>query len=189
GGMLSADTELKLYASGSNGSLNFLSNVTLGGSALKILAANSITIFNNIVVTINGPAADVYTNNANYTGFGGNGTTTGTFAGAGANNPQPLANAPPFGASSPSHPYGGTRTSPPGPPAIHVNNTEELLALLDGAAVGPDGRVTISSPTIKNNLRNLSRINMNGLPRGARRMLIHEMRDRSTARIGGRRAL
>src|SRR5207237_3092490 len=39
GGMLSADTELKLYASGSNGSLNFLSNVTLGGGALtKILA-------------------------------------------------------------------------------------------------------------------------------------------------------
>jgi acrosin len=98
GGMLSADSTLKLYAPGSNGSLNFLSNVTLGGNSLKILAANSVTIFNNVVVTIGGPnPADVYTNNANYTGFGGNGTTTGTFAGAGANNPQPLANAPPFG--------------------------------------------------------------------------------------------
>ena len=84
---------LKLYASGSNGTLNFLSNVTLGGGALtKILAANTINIFDNVVVTIGGSTmVDVYTNNANYTGFGGNGTRTGTFAGAGANNPQPLA--------------------------------------------------------------------------------------------------
>src|SRR5881398_1347014 len=94
GGMLSADTTLKLYAPGSNGHLNFLSNVTLGGNSLKILAANSVTIFNNIVVTIGGPnPADVYTNNANYTGSGGNGTTTGTFAGAGAHNPLPLDQA------------------------------------------------------------------------------------------------
>src|SRR5204863_3701781 len=83
GGSLSADTTLKLYAPGSNGQLNFVSNVTLGGNGAKILAANSVTIFNNIVVTIGGPnPADVFTNNANYTGFGGNGTTTGTFAGA-----------------------------------------------------------------------------------------------------------
>ena len=103
GGTLSADTTLKLYAPGSNGQLNFMSNVTLGGNSVKILAANSVTIFNNVVVTIGGPnPADVYTGftgeipNANYTGFGGNGSTTGTFAGAGANNPQPLSNAPAF---------------------------------------------------------------------------------------------
>ena len=102
GGMLSADTTLKLYAPGSNGQLNFMSNVTLGGNSAKILAANSVTIFNNIVVTIGGPnPADVFTNNANYTGFGGNNSTTGTFAGAGANHPQPLINAPPFGPASP----------------------------------------------------------------------------------------
>ncbi|HMH41851.1 MAG TPA: hypothetical protein VK557_00085, partial [Pyrinomonadaceae bacterium] len=103
GGMLSADSTLKLYAPGSNGQLNFMSNVTLGGNAAKILAANSITISNNVVVTISigGPIADVYTNHANYTGFGGNGTTTGTFAGAGAHNPQPLSSAPPFGPASP----------------------------------------------------------------------------------------
>ena len=103
GGMLSADSTLKLYAPGSNGQLNFMSNVTLGGNSLKILAANSITISNNVVVTISigGPIADVYTNHANYTGFGGNGTTTGTFAGAGAHNPQPLSSAPPFGPASP----------------------------------------------------------------------------------------
>jgi hypothetical protein len=68
---------LKLYAPGSNGQLNFISNVTLGGAGAKIMAANSVTIFNNVVVTIGGPnPADVYTNNANYTGFGGNGSTT-----------------------------------------------------------------------------------------------------------------
>src|SRR5207248_77623 len=99
GGTLSADTMLKLYAPGSNGELNFVSNVTLGGNSIKILAANSITIFDNVVVTIGGKApADVYTNNANYTGFGGNGSTTGTFAGSGANRPQPLSKAPPFDA-------------------------------------------------------------------------------------------
>jgi hypothetical protein len=105
-GGLSADSTLKLYAPGSNGQLNFVSNVTLGGNGAKILAANSVTIFNNVVVTIGAPnptpaPADVYTNNANYTGFAGNGTTTGTFAGAGANFPQPLASAPPFGPASP----------------------------------------------------------------------------------------
>lgn len=53
GGTLSADTTLNLYAPGSNGQLNFVSNVTLGGGALtKILAANTINIFNNVVVTI-----------------------------------------------------------------------------------------------------------------------------------------
>ena len=62
GGTLSADSTLKLYAPGSNGQLNFVSNVTLGGNSLKILAANSITIFNNVVVTIGGSKpADVYT--------------------------------------------------------------------------------------------------------------------------------
>src|SRR5205809_936319 len=65
GGKLSADTTLKLYAPGSNGHLNFLSNVTLGGNSTKILAANSITIFDNVVVTIGGKApADVYTKSA-----------------------------------------------------------------------------------------------------------------------------
>src|SRR5437762_3247373 len=50
GGMLSVDTTLKLYAPGSTGHLNFLSNVTLGGHSTKIRAANSITIFDNGVL-------------------------------------------------------------------------------------------------------------------------------------------
>jgi hypothetical protein len=184
GGILSADTELKLYANGSNGALNFLSNVTLGGSAVKILAANTINILDGVVVTIGGATpAEVYTTNANYTGFGGNGTTTGTFAGAGANNPLPLNQAPPFGAPPPSPSRRGNITT------INVSNTADLLALLDGALVGPDGRITISDSRNTTNLRNLSRIDMNGLPRGARRMLINEMRERSTMRAGGRRIL
>ena len=133
GGTLSADTTLKLYAPGSNGQLNFLSNVTLDGNSKKILAANSVTIFNNVVVTIGGEApADVYTNNANYTGFGGNGSTTGTFAGAGANRPQPLSDAPPFDAPAPGNPTNGKRTRT----VINIKNSGQLLSLLDGAVPG-----------------------------------------------------
>jgi hypothetical protein len=180
---------LELYASGSNGQLNFVSNVTLGGNSVKILAANSITIFDNIVVTIGGPnPAEVYTNNANYTGFGGNGTTTGTFAGAGANNPLPLDQAPPFGpaprAVRPRDIIHSSRTTGG---TINVGSTAELLALLDGAAVGPDGRITVSDPRIARNWRDLSRMDANGLLRAEHRMAIHQMRDRSVTRVGGGR--
>jgi len=65
----------------------------------------------------------------------------------------------------------GTRTSPPSPPAIHVNNTAELLALLDGATAGPDGRVTVPASRNTRDLRNSSRTDINALPREARRIL------------------
>jgi hypothetical protein len=46
------------------------------------------------IVTVLGPsAADVFTNNPHYTGFGGDNTTTGTFAGKGAVT-HPLSGAP-----------------------------------------------------------------------------------------------
>jgi filamentous hemagglutinin len=180
GGSLSADTTLKLYAPGSNGQLNFVSNVTLGGNSAKILAANSVTIFNNIVVTIGGPnPADVFVNfvggvpNANYTGFGGNGTTTGTFAGAGANNPLPLSSAPPFGPSPIA-----TRTRIPPPSnvltggkiadvrrannVINVRSSDELLTLLDDAVPGPGGKITIPASKITNNSRHSSRVDAAG---------------------------
>jgi hypothetical protein len=104
GNVLGADTILKLYATGSNGTLNFLSNVTLT-SPTNILAANTINISSNVVVTISSVnKANVYTNNPNYNFVPGpayNGPppnpANGTFAGAGANDPQPLANAPPLG--------------------------------------------------------------------------------------------
>lgn len=98
GGRINADTILKLYAPGSNGSITFIADVSLNGNSTKTLAAATITITDRVTVTIGGPnPAQVFTNRANYTGFGGNGSTSGTFAGAGANAPQPLANAPPFG--------------------------------------------------------------------------------------------
>ncbi len=80
GGTISADTLIKLYAGGSNGTVDFVDNVTLSGTSAKIIAANTVIINNGKIVTILGPtAADVFTNHANYTGFGGNNTTTGTF--------------------------------------------------------------------------------------------------------------
>jgi hypothetical protein len=86
GGTISADSTIKLYAGGSSGTVNFTDNVTLKGNSVKVIAGDTVTIFNGKVVTINGPApADVFTNNPNYTGFGGNASTTGTFGGQGAN--------------------------------------------------------------------------------------------------------
>lgn len=175
GGILSADTELKLYASGSNGQLNFVSNVTLGGNSAKILAADAVTIFNGVVVTIGGTnPADVYTNNANYTGSGGNDSTTGTFAGAGANSPQPLPSAPPFddgNVAKRSRPRTPSRahsrssgridnvaktTSRQGN-VIKVSDSGQLLSLLDGAAPAAGGKIAISNSNRTANSRNSGR--------------------------------
>jgi hypothetical protein len=166
GGTLSADTTLELYASGSNGRLNFTSNVTLGGNSAKILAANSVTIFDNVVVTIGGSKpANVYTGftgetpNANYTGFGGNGSTTGTFGGAGANDPQPIENAPPFDNTnrvtlSGKRSGGGRPTNT----KIHVSSSDELLSLLDRATPGPGGKITVRSSKPTNHSKDANRI-------------------------------
>jgi hypothetical protein len=176
GGTLSADTTLKLYAPGGNGQLNFISNVTLGGNSKKILAANSVTIFNNVVVTIGGKdPADVYTNNANYTGFGGNGSTTGTFAGAGANRPQPLSKAPPFDAPSPGSLTNGKRTKNT---VINVKNSGQLLSLLDGAVPGPDGKLRAPRHNQREAVNN-DRLNVNRMTKADRDMAdIRHMRDR-----------
>ena len=90
--MISADTILKLYAVGSNGSVNFISNVTLSGNSMKIIAGNSVTVNNNVIVTVGGgKPADVYVLNpklANYSNFnGGNNSTTGLFLLQGALSP------------------------------------------------------------------------------------------------------
>jgi len=96
GGTINADTLIRLYAGGSNGTVNFTDNVTLSGNSVKTIAGDTVTIFNGKVVTIHGPApASVFTNHPNYTGFGGNGSTTGTFGGKGATT-QPLNAAPGF---------------------------------------------------------------------------------------------
>jgi hypothetical protein len=191
GGTLSADTTLKLYAPGSNGQLNFLSNVTLGGTAAKILAANTVNIFNGVTVTIGGSTpADVYTNNANYTGFGGNGSRTGTFAGAGANNPQPLGTEPAFDdppvilaatsgttsakintqtlsgiTSSGSVATSALKTTSKATTGttINISSSNDLLSMLDGAGPGRGGKITIpASSKIASNGRNSSRIDAAG---------------------------
>jgi hypothetical protein len=97
GGIFSAGMMLKLYAPGSNGQINFLANCRLTGGQMNIIAGDTVTIANNVMVTTVGTAAHVFTNRANYSGFGGNGTTTGTFGGLGALPPQPLSAAPPLG--------------------------------------------------------------------------------------------
>jgi hypothetical protein len=176
GGSLSADETLKLYAPGSNGQLNFISNVTLGGNSAKILAANSVTIFDNVVVTIGGNSpADVYTNNANYSErWGGNGTTTGTFAGTGANRPQPLSQAPPFSASSPGNPSNGRRSRT----VINIPNSGQLLSLLDGAVPGPDGRLRLPHDRHRH-AANADRFNVNRMIKADRDMAdVRHMRDR-----------
>jgi hypothetical protein len=85
GGTISADTSLKLYGGTSNGQVRFTDDVTLGGAGTKIIAGKTVTIDNQKTVTIGGAAAaKVYTDRANYTGSGGNGSTSGKFSGAGA---------------------------------------------------------------------------------------------------------
>ncbi len=199
GGVLTADTTLELYAPGSNGQLNFTSNVTLDGISAKILAADSVTIFNNVVVTIGDDiSASVYTNHANYTGFGGNGSRTGTFAGAGASQPLPLSQAPPFGPTGTSRSRGAasadgnvqtpssgniarsgrvgdgnlkTTSRNPAGAVMNVSSTDQLLSLLDAAAPGPGGRITIPASKRTSNGRNSSGINAAGRLNADRRAL------------------
>jgi hypothetical protein len=105
GGTISADTTLQLYSEGFNGEVRFVASVSLSGNGAKHIAGNIVTINNDVVVSISGPAANVYVNgpsNANYTGFGGNGSTRGTFSRTdnldlpAANEPQSFANRPPL---------------------------------------------------------------------------------------------
>jgi hypothetical protein len=96
GGVIDANSAIKLYASGSNGEVRFVDNVTLKGSSVKTIAGSTVTINNGKVVTIGGlRPAEVFTNRANYSGSGGNGSTTGRFGGAGART-KPFNQAPSF---------------------------------------------------------------------------------------------
>jgi quercetin dioxygenase-like cupin family protein len=83
GGRINADTLLQLYATGSNGSVTFVANATLSGNGMKMIAGNTVTVNNNVVVTVLGPIADIYVpslNNANYSATnGGNNSTNGLF--------------------------------------------------------------------------------------------------------------
>jgi hypothetical protein len=84
GGRITADTLLKLYATGSNGSIVFVSDAFISSTGSIIIAANTVTVNNGVTVTVGGgKKGDVYVldpNGANYTSLsGGNNSTTGTF--------------------------------------------------------------------------------------------------------------
>jgi hypothetical protein len=101
GGTLSADTTLKLYANSSNGTVNFIANVTLTGASSKIIAGDTVKVFDSVVVRIGMSPADIYTNHAHYSSSnGGDGTTTGIFIPSGFIGPavttHPGATPPPF---------------------------------------------------------------------------------------------
>jgi hypothetical protein len=159
--------------------LNFVGNVTLSSGTAASLAASVITILPSVLVTIagNGGAANVYTNNPDYSGFGGNNPTNGTFGGNGANRPQPLKNAPSF--TDPPASRAGrraqtlsiTNVSSAGRvngglggrgPAITVSDSSQLAALLDNAAPGPNGKVRISphdrtgNPSVRGSTRTMA---------------------------------
>ena len=161
GGAISADSLLKLYAPSSNGTLDFVANVTLSSGTEMDLAANTITINSGVTVTIAGAggAANIYTNSANYSGFGGSNPSNGTFAGNGAKNPQPLASAPTFGTAPSSFSSSGTtgisnqtlssRSISPSVntagSAISVSNSGQLLSLLNASTPPQGGKIIVSS--------------------------------------------
>ena len=113
-----------------------------------MVAANSVTIENGVVVTVGGRIpANVFANVPNYTGSGGNGSTRGIFGGAGATT-QPLSQAPAFDSPTAvrtairhrnSVISNGTKA-----PAIEVTDTSQLAALLNNTTLGPNGKVRIS---------------------------------------------
>ncbi|HZE12226.1 MAG TPA: hypothetical protein VE086_00580, partial [Chthoniobacterales bacterium] len=96
GGRITADTMLKLYATGSNGSIVFLSDAFISSNGSIIIAANSVTVNNGVTVTVGGgKKGDVYVldpNKANYAKLnGGNDSTTGQFIIEGTAGPSPTS--------------------------------------------------------------------------------------------------
>ncbi len=155
GGTLSANTLLHLYAPSSNGIVDFVSNVTLNstGSA-PVIAANTVIVENGVVVTIGGTSpANVFTNVPNYSARnGGNNSTTGMFAGAGATT-QLLSQAPPFDpptgvrtaarARNSVSNRGGGKEPAIHRPAIAITYSSQLRDLLDNATTTANGKAVV----------------------------------------------
>src|SRR5205823_8608937 len=173
GGTLSADTTLKLYTNSSNGTVNFIANVTLTGASSKFIAGDTVKVFDSVVVTIGMSPADIYTNHAHYSSSnGGDGTTTGIFIPSGFIGPavttHPGATPPPFADLPPPGTLTTNGTSSTnvktqtvsstnvisGKKAgsvINVSDSGQLLSLLDGATLGPNGKVHVSPVTLGRN--------------------------------------
>ncbi|PYI42538.1 MAG: hypothetical protein DMC57_06050, partial [Verrucomicrobia bacterium] len=168
GSVFQANTLLHLYAPGSNGLVDFVANTTLDSSGTAaVIAANTVTIENGVVVTIGGSTpANVYANVPNYSGrSGGNNSTSGTFAGAGATT-QPLGGQPPF--DSPTTAGAVTKHSRSiasaggRGPTIHVTDSSQLGSLLNNATLGPDGKVRVlphertHNPSVRGSTRTIA---------------------------------
>src|SRR5438477_8100531 len=168
GSVFQANTLLHLYAPGSNGLVDFVANTTLDSSGTAaVIAANTVTIENGVVVTIGGSTpANVYANVPNYSGrSGGNNSTSGTFAGAGATT-QPLGGQPPC--DSPTTAGAVTKHSRSIASAggrgrtIHVTDNSQLGSLLNNATLGPDGKVRvlpherIRNPSVRGSTRTIA---------------------------------
>ena len=69
-GNISADTQLKLYAGGTNGTVNFVNNANLSGAGAKVIAGKTINVQLGRTVTVSGGAAVFHTDNPNYNGAG-----------------------------------------------------------------------------------------------------------------------
>ena len=136
--------------------IDFVGNTTLNSSGTAaVIAANTVTIENGVVVTIGGSTpANVFANFPNYSGRnGGNNTTTGTFAGAGAIT-QPLGGQPSFDSPSARLSAKQTRSARSGGgtgPTIHITDSSQLGSLLQNASPGRDGKVRVASAAIPRN--------------------------------------
>ena len=95
-GLLSADTTLKLYSPGNKSTVNFVADVTLGGASAKIIAGNTVNIFNGVIVKVGGRTPAIFSPTMRTIPDSVGTDTTGTFKGADANNSLPLNQAPAF---------------------------------------------------------------------------------------------
>ena len=150
--MLSADTTLKLYAGGNSGSDRERSTSPrtsrLAATAQRFLRLTRSPFSTESRSRSPAQIGPFSTNNANYArSDGGNGSTSGTFAG-GANNPQPLNTAPLF--DGPSARLAAKQTSSARSGGgightIHITDSSQLGSLLENASPGRDGKVRVAA--------------------------------------------
>ncbi len=150
--VLTGNTQLNLFASGNGGRIEFAGNTTLNSNVAAVLTASVIRIDNNVTVTINGPTALLYTNTLQFTGSGGDGSTSGAFGGSGAvlagsytSGPN-TAVATTQGGSAAAGQKGVTSTvikpTPAKPVAPSYDGRYGLAALVAGSAPGPGATTT-----------------------------------------------
>jgi len=103
GGTLSAASQLKLYAGGSNGIVRFHADTTLNtGTGLSAIAAKTVRIDDGVDVAVNGSILKIFADVRQFNEVnGGDDSTSGKFIGSGAPGVEDVepfnsANKPPF---------------------------------------------------------------------------------------------